>query len=223
MSETVVTATSGRPLGSRPSRRLRAQGQLPGVVYGLKKDPISVSVTYTELRDALKTEAGLNTVFQLDVDGTKETVLVRSVERDPIKQTVIHADFMRLDPTKKVKIKIPIHLVGEATAVTSEGAMVEQKMFEIEVEASPLDIPNEIQADLSMLTLENRISVADLVFPEQVIPQVPDVLSVVIPVMARAAKLGEDEEGEEGELVEGEEGAEDAEAESDESSGSGEE
>ena len=209
MDQTVVTATPGRALGSRPSRRLRAEGKLPGVVYGLGQDPITISVDYIELRDALKTDAGLNTVIQLDVKGgKKETVIVRSVQRDPIKRVVTHADFMRIDAKQLVKVKVPIHLVGDATAVTNEGAMVEQQMFEIEVEVSPLNIPSEIEADLSMLTLDRRIAVSDLVFPEGVVTTVPGEISVVTPVISRAAKLGdeldEDELGEEG--VEGEDG-----------------
>ncbi len=197
MDQTVVTATAGRALGSRSSRRLRAEGKLPGVVYGLGKDPITIAVDYAELRDALKTDAGLNTILSLDVDGAAtETVIVRSVQRHPIKRLVTHADFLRVDPKQSIKLKIPIKLIGEASAVINEGGMVEQKMFEIEVEVSPLNIPDEIEVDLSMLTLDRRIAVSDLVFPDGVTSLVPDEISVVTPVISRAAKMGlsEDEE-----------------------------
>ena len=210
MDQTVISAITGRALGSRPSRRLRAEGKLPGVVYGLGKDPVPVAVDYLELRDALKTDAGLNTVLELDIDGgAAETVIVRAVQRHLIRRDVTHADFLRVDPKQKIKLKVPIKLVGEAVAVANEGGLIEQKMFEIEVEVSPLNIPSEIEADLSLLTLDSLISVGDLNLPSGVTSLEPDDYSVVAPVVSRAAKMAlenefaEDVEGEDGE-VEGE-------------------
>jgi large subunit ribosomal protein L25 len=222
MDQTVVKATEGRTLGSRPSRRLRAEGRLPGVVYGLGKDPQSVSVSYADLRAALSGEAGMNTVLALDIDGTQQMVLVKDVQRDPIKRMVTHADFVRVDSTKKVRVKVPIKLVGDASKVTSIGAMVEQKRFELELLVSPESIPLSIEADLSALTLDDRISVGDLNLPEGSTTVIPDNISVAAAVISRAAKVAADEEeeleGEEGEEAEGEasedgdggEGADDA-------------
>ena len=211
MDQTVVTASPGRELGTRPSKRLRAEGKLPCVVYGLGRDPITVSVTYNDLRDALKTKAGLNTVIQLDLEGTEanETVIVRSVQRDPIKRVVTHADFLRVDESIPIRVKIPITLTGEPIQVLEEGGLIEQNMFEIEVEVSPLRIPQELTADISEMTLDSRIAVGDLDLPEGVTTLVPDEISVVAPVISRAAKMGLEEEGDE--LVEGEEGTQDGE------------
>lgn len=196
MDQIVVTATAGRALGSRPSRRLRAEGKLPGVVYGLGKDPLSIALDYAELRDALKTAAGLNTVLELDVDGAAtETVIVRSVQRHPIKRVVTHADFLRVDADQKVRVRVPIKLIGDAGAVTNEGGMIEQHLFEVEVEVSPLNIPDEIEADLSAVTFDQGIAVSDLVFPAGVTPLVSEDISVVAPVISRAAKMDLDEEG----------------------------
>ncbi len=208
MEQTVVKATLGRDLGSRPSRRLRAEGKLPGVVYGLGKDPQTVAVDYLELRTALNVPTGMNTVFTLEVEGASETVLVRTVQRDPIKRVVTHADFLRIDPDQSVRVKVPIIMVGEGTNVTENGGMIEQQMFEIEVEVAPNAIPEEIEADISIMTLERGLSVADLNFPNSVIPLVAEEISVVAPVIPRAAKVAEDEEG--AELLEGEEGEEGA-------------
>lgn len=214
MEQTVVKATVGREQGTRPSRRLRAEGKLPGVVYGLGKDPQAVTVDYAELRDALNSASGMNTVLSLDVDGSVETVLVRAVQRHPLQRRVTHADFLRVDPNRRVKVKVPIELVGDPSGVTEEGGMIEQKMFEIEVEVSPTDIPQSIQGDVSIMTLERGLSVADLRFPEGVSTLVPDEIAVVAPVIPRAIKvdeeLGEELLGEEGE--ETEEGAAEAEA-----------
>lgn len=221
MDQTVVTATTGRAQGTRPSRRLRAEGKLPGVVYGLGRDPIVVAVDYNALRDALKTDAGMNTVISLDVEGSeRETVIVRSVQRHPIRRDVTHADFMRVDANQAVKVKVPIHLVGEAVEVTNEGGLIEQQMFEIEVEVSPLNIPDSIEADISMMTLNSGISVGDLNLPPGSTTSLAEDISVVAPVVSRAAKMLLD--AEEAELAEGEEGvegAEDGDADGDDADG----
>jgi large subunit ribosomal protein L25 len=196
MQQTVVKASLGRQTGSRASRRLRAEGKLPGVVYGFGKDPKVVAVEYTDLRAALTGHAGMNALLTLDIDGEQETVLVREVQRDPIKRWVTHADFLRVDPDQKLRVSVPIELVGEATAVLESGAMVEQAMFEIEVEVSPDRIPDQIKVDISSLTPDSRISVADLDLPDGVESMVEDVISVVVPVVSRAAKVAADADSE---------------------------
>ncbi len=219
MQQTVLKATLGRPTGSRASRRLRADGQLPGVVYGLGKEPQAVAVDYADLRAALTGPAGMNAVFTLDLEGTEEAVLVRDVQRDPIKRTVTHADFLRIDPDQKIRVSVPIELVGEAKEVLDAGGIIEQAMYEIEVEVSPESIPESIPADVTSLTLDSRISVADLTLPAGVTTLVEDEISVVVPVVSRAAKMAEaevDEDGELGEVDEAEEGAGDDEAAADE-------
>lgn len=212
MQKTVVKATVGRDLGSRPARRLRAEGRLPGVVYGLDKDPQPVAVEFVDLRTALTGPTGMNTVITLDIDGATEVVLVRDVQRDPIKRTVTHADFLRIDPTRKVRVRVPIKLVNEAKQVTENGGMIEQNLFEIEVEVSPENIPDVIEADISDMTLDHGLAVSDLIFADSVEPLTAEDISVVTPIIPRAAKVAEDEEGEEGELdgAEGAEGSDDS-------------
>ncbi len=216
MEQTVVSATSGRVQGSRSSRRLRAEGQLPAVVYGMGKDPIPVAVSYVELRDALKGEAGMNTVINLDVDGAaSETVIVKSVQRHPIRRVVTHADFMRIDTSQQVVVKVPIRMVGEAKEVAEEGGLIEQKMFEIEVLVSPLSMPSEIEADISQMDMDTRVAVGDLKLPTGVSTTVAEDISVVIPVASRASKMTDEElDAEEaGEAAEATDDGEDADAE----------
>lgn len=204
MDQTVVTATPGRKLGSRSSRRLRAEGKLPGVVYGLGRDPITVTLTYNELRDAMKGKAGMNTVLQLDVEGSEqETVVVRSVQRDPIKRMVTHADFLRVDPSIPINVKVPITLIGEPIEVLEAGGLIEQNMFEIEVEVSPMRIPSEITVDISPMTLDSRIAIGDLNLPDGVTTVLAEEIAVVSPVIPRAAAALEEAEADE--LLEGEE------------------
>ncbi len=221
MEQTVVKASVGRDLGSRPSRRLRAEDKLPGVVYGLGKDPQTVAVDYAELRSALNVPTGMNTVFTLEIEGEAETVLVRTVQRDPIKRVVTHADFLRIDPTQAVRVKVPIEMVGDSTAVTDNGGMIEQQLFEIEVEVAPNAIPELIEADVSIMTLERGLSVADLAFDAGVTPLVPENISVVAPVIPRAAKVGAEVDEDEELLEEGEEAGEAAEGAAEDGSDDG--
>ncbi len=208
MSQSVVKATSNRPLGSGSSRRLRREGNLPGVVYGLGSEPVPIAVNYIELRDVMKGVAGLNTVFDLDIDGKNETVYVRDLQRDVIRREVTHVDFMRVDDKVPVKVKVPVKLVGDDSNLTNAGGTVEQKIFTIEIKALPTSIPLALEADVSLMTLDRRLSVGDLNLPEGVTALVDDNISVAAPVIHRAVDLGEPAEaaaGEEG-GTEGEEG-----------------
>ncbi len=207
---TVVNATTGRTTGSSASRRLRNAGQLPGVLYGLGKDPVAVEVVYDELRDALRTDAGLNTVFVLSVEGDEQDVVVRDVQRDPLKRRAIHADFLRVSNDHRVNVTIPVTLLGSAVMVAEAGGMVEQKMFSLKISCAPNHIPNALEIDISEMTIEGRLALGDVELPDGVTTKVLDKITVAASVVPRGLK-SEDEEDEEGE--EGEEGAEGEEGE----------
>lgn len=198
---TVVKATTGRKTGSSESRRLRDAGQLPGVLYGLGLDPVAVEVVYDELRDALKTDAGLNTVFMLSVDGAETEVVVRDVQRDPLKRRAIHADFLRVSNDHPVNVTVPVILDGEAKLVTEGGGMIEQKMFSLKITVAPDHIPNAISIDITDMTVDKRLALGDIELPEGVSTKVPGKITIAAPVVPRGLKS--DEEGEEGEEVEG--------------------
>lgn len=202
---TVVQAITGRPTGSRPSGRLREDGQLPGVIYGKGIEPTAVHVDYAELRDALKGVAGLNTIFTLAVDGNEHTVIVRDIQRDAIKRTVAHADFLRVDDADKIKVTVPVNLVGRAVEVLENGGIIEQKMHTLKILVDPKKVPNAIEVDVSSLGIHDRIALGDIDLPDGVSTKVNDRITICAPVIPRGLK-SEAEELEEGE--EGEEGAE---------------
>lgn len=208
--DTVVKATTGRELGTRPSRRLRAEGVLPGVVYGLGRDPQAVQVEYSALREALQGPAGLNTVFTLDVDGQQQQVIVKDIQRDIMKRTVSHADFLRVDPSTPVKITVPVTLTGHAAKVADAGALVEQKVFRIKVRALPGAIPVDIPVDISRLDMNSRIAVRDLNLPNGVEALLADRVTVAAPVGTRASRMGANAADDEFEELDGEDVAEGA-------------
>ncbi|MFW2383079.1 MAG: 50S ribosomal protein L25 [Acidimicrobiales bacterium] len=206
MEQTVVKALTTRELGSANSRRLRREGNLPGVLYGLGRDPVNVQVVYHELRDALKTEAGLNTVFRLQVEGNDDLVMVKEIQRHPVQRTPIHVDFLRIDAKQFISVDVPINMVGEAEETNVAGLLIDQILFSLTVECSPTAIPDSLDADVSILTADRNVVVSDIKLPAGVTTLVDGDDPVVSTVVPRAAI-------EEEEATEGEEGAEVAEGE----------
>jgi large subunit ribosomal protein L25 len=186
MDEIVLTAATGRTTGTRPSRRLRREGSIPAVVYGLDQDPVSVTVEWTDLRRAITTDAGLNAVIQIDIDGDRHMSLVRDVQRHPVRRDVLHVDFIRIDPDQEVVVDVPIVLVGEADEVTNNDGMVDQNLFALTVSAAPDNIPTEIELDVSALTIGDSLRVADLVLPAGVTTEVDPEDAVAVAMITRS-------------------------------------
>ena len=220
MAEITVQATTGRPTGSRASGRLRAEGKVPGTVYGLGKDPQSVAVVWRELRAALVTDAGTNALIDLHVDGAKgDLVIVKELQRHPVRRDVLHVDFLRVDADELIAMEIPIVLEGEATAVTLADGVVDQALHHLGVLSKPGDIPNEFVIDISGMQLGDVIRVGDLPLPAGVTTEADPEMAVVTSGVA-AVDLPEEGEDAEGEGAEGE-GGETAEGEGGESAEGG--
>jgi large subunit ribosomal protein L25 len=166
MAEITLPAHSGRPTGSRPSNRLRAEGKVPATVYGLGGDSVSVTVEWRELRQALTTDAGMNALINLEIDGhATELTIVKEMQRHPIRRNVMHIDFLRVSRDVAIEVEVPIVLVGEAEDVLRNGGLVDQALFHLTVKAKPGSIPNEIEVDVSGLTIGEAIRVSDLSLP----------------------------------------------------------
>src|SRR5204862_8033690 len=165
MEEVTLTAEPGRPVGSRPSRRLRATGKVPAVLYGHGTDPMALCVDSRELRNALTGDAGLNALITLKVDSQSHLAMARHLQRHPVKGSVDHVDFVIVRRDEIVSADIPIQLVGEATAVHNEDGIVDQQLFSLAIRAKPLDIPGNVEVDISELAIGDAIRVGDLKLP----------------------------------------------------------
>jgi large subunit ribosomal protein L25 len=201
--DVTLSAATGRTTGSRPSNRLRAGDRIPGVLYGLGKDPVALDVDRRELRQALTTEAGLNAIITLDVGGSSELSIVKDLQRDPVRNDVIHVDFVRVDVNVEYEVEVPIVLEGEAKQVVAEDGVVDQVLYTLSVYAKPNAIPNELTVDISDLEIGDSIRVADLSLPAGARTEVDPEEAVVTASVTRAA-IEEEEELAEGELAEGE-------------------
>ncbi len=180
MAEIKLQATTGRSLGSGPSKRILAEGKVPGVVYGLDADPIPVTVEWKPLREALTTDAGLNALIDLEIDGDVALTIVKELQRHPIKGNVIHLDFLRVSADAEISVDVPVVLTGEAEDVERNDGTVDHLLFALTVNAKPADIPNEIVVDISGLGFDAPIRVGDLTLPAGVTTDVDPEEAVVV-------------------------------------------
>jgi large subunit ribosomal protein L25 len=188
MSEVTLSASSGRETGTPSSRRLRREGAIPGVVYGMGSEPVSVQVERSEFRRAMTTEAGVNALIKLTIDDqAADHALVKEIQRHPVRREVIHIDFQRIDPLKPILLTVPLVLTGETKKVTSMGGVLEQRLRELKVTVRPDSIPTEIYVDTSKMVVDATLFVGDLELPDGVTTDVDPTLPVVAAKLTRAA------------------------------------
>ena len=186
MADLVLNTEEKTTIGSRSSRRLRRDGKVPGVLYGLGQAPEIFSVDYGELRGALTTDAGLNALIQLSINGTNQLTILKTLQRHPVKDEVIHVDFVRVDPKQELAVEVPIVLEGVAKKVTDQNGMVDQTMFSLSVLSLPDAIPNELTADVSELEINDAIRVSDVVLPEGVRTEVDPEEAIAVGTVTRS-------------------------------------
>ncbi len=209
MADVILTAEKRTGLGSGPAGRLRRDGKVPAVVYGLDTETLSVTVSARELAHILGGESGANTLITLSLDGEKHLTLARQIQRHPTRGELVHVDFIRIRRDVAVAAEVPVHVVGEAPG-TREGGLVEQLIFSLAIEAMPADIPTVIEVDVSGLDIGGQLHVLDLTIPAAVTVH-HDVGELVVQVSVPRIVVEEEEvavEGEEGELAEGAEAPE---------------
>jgi len=212
--DVTLTAETGRTTGSRSSSRLRAEDKVPAVIYGLDRDPVSVVVDRKELRRALNTEAGLNALITLQVDGHEDLTIVKDLQRHGVRRSLEHVDFLRVDRNVSIIVDVPIVLVGEAKEVENALGVVEQLLHALTVSARPGSIPPQFEADISELVIGGAVRVADLTLPPGVTTDVDPEEQIALGSGTRAEAEPEPVEAEEGEGAEGAEGGETADADS---------
>jgi len=204
MPDITLASEPRTQLGSRPSGRLRREGKVPAVVYGLGTDAVSITVPARDLQHILAGEAGANSLINLDVDGETVLTLARQIHRHATRGELVHVDFVRIDRDVAVSAEIPIHLLGEAEGV-KDGGLLEQLLFHLTIEAMPGNIPVSIEIDVEGLAIGDQLRVEDLRLPEGVSTQAEPDFVVAQVAAPRVAAVGEGEagEGEEGEAGEG--------------------
>jgi large subunit ribosomal protein L25 len=163
-----INATSRNAQGTGASRRLRKSGRVPAVVYG-NGEAVSLDLDHNTIYHALRKEAFHASVLSLDLDGKKESVLLRDFQMHPFRQQVLHIDFQRVDANKKMHMKVPLHFInGDIAPGAKSGGVISHVLNELQIACLPADLPVSINVDLSTLELGHSIHVSNVVLPKGV-------------------------------------------------------
>jgi large subunit ribosomal protein L25 len=217
----VVAAESRTDTGKNVNRRLRSKGLIPGVLYGAKKNPVHVAVSPHAIASILRSASGSNTLFDLDLGGSKKKVILKEFQMEPLKGKLIHADFYEVALDRTLEVNVHIELHGVPVGVKTQGGVLDFVTRELEIECLPMDIPEKFVVDVSHLELGKHLRVSDLTLPGKikllteldvvvahvVMPRAEEEVAPVAPVEgAEAAAAAEPEVIKKGKTVE--EGAE---------------
>jgi len=174
MEQVTLRGYTGRIHGSRESRRIRREGAVPAVVYGHGQDTISVAVDRRDLYAALHTEAGLNALINLQVNGDEYLTVAREVQRHPVQGDIIHLDFIRISLDETIEAEVPVEFIGIPVGVREGKGIVETPGASVMVSALPTNIPSHITIDITELKVGDSARVSDL-------PEIPGVTYVTEP------------------------------------------
>ena len=189
MSQEVLVVPKREKFGKAAIRDLKKQGLIPAVVYGLNEPPVAIAISPKSVARVIASDAGMNSVMFLQREGTdiQRHVILKDVQRDPITGRLRHVDFMRVDMSLKVRVKVPVRLTGTAIGVKSEGGVLDFAHREIEVECLPSLIPAHIDVDVTALKVGDSIRFDQL----SLIPNVAlvgDAHQVVCSIHGKAAE-----------------------------------
>jgi large subunit ribosomal protein L25 len=177
--------------GKGPARRTRLEGMVPAVLYGAKKDSISLAVNAKQVARILRSETGHNTIFSVQLaGGAEEKAMLKDWQVDPITNSLLHVDLLRIDVNVRMRVRVPVHTFGEPEGVKLQGGIFEMVSREVEVECLPGDIPEEFKMDVSALTIGMQLRAGDLpVDPKKVklITDAKQVLAHVVTLKAEEA------------------------------------
>ncbi len=168
MPDIVVAAQNRAETGKNVNRRLRTKGLIPGVLYGSAKKPVPVSVSPKEIGSILRSKTGENTLFDLELDGSRRKVILKEFQIEPLKGSLLHADFYEVALDRALHVNVHVELLGTPVGVKVQGGIVDWVTRELEVECLPADIPEKITVDISHLEIGKHVRVAEIKAPDKV-------------------------------------------------------
>jgi len=196
--EITVSAEVRTGRGKNEARRLRASGSAPAVLYGSGGEAVAVAVNPKEVNRILHSKAGHNTIFDLSLkDGETTPVMIVDWQNDPVKETLLHVDLKRIDLTKRIRVKVPVHAIGEPKGVKLQGGLHELITREVEIECLPNDIPEHFEIDVSELMIGQSVRAGDLVLGGSIelVSPAEAVVSHVVALKAEAEPAAATTEG----------------------------
>jgi large subunit ribosomal protein L25 len=185
-----ISARKREAQGTGASRRLRRLGKVPGILYGGDKGPVNIELDHQDLFLNLRNERFHASILTLALDGSKEQVLLRSLNMHPFKAQVQHIDFQRVSKDKKIHMKVPLHFVNaeKSPGVKEQGGVVNHVLNELDIACFPDDLPEFVEVDLGNLAVGHSLHVRDLTLPKGVELTLhknenPVVATVVVPAL----------------------------------------
>jgi large subunit ribosomal protein L25 len=176
-----IKAEKRGTFGKNASRRLRREGMIPAVLYGGDRTNVPLILKKKDIFTVLMSESGERTIFQISYDSELKNVMIKELQRNPVTDEVLHADFIQIAMDRAIRISVPVVTVGEAVGVKTEGGFVDLITREVEIECLPKNIPERMEIDISNLHLRQSLKVGDLTAPEGVkLISQPDTLLVLI-------------------------------------------
>ena len=159
MPQETLIVPKRESFGKAAIRDLKASGMIPAVVYGLNEPPVAIAISPKVVARVLASDTGMNSVMFLQREGTdiKRHVIIKDLQRDPITSRLRHVDFMRVDMTLKVRVKVPVRLVGTSVGVKAMGGVLDVAHREIELECLPSLIPAHIDVDITSLAVGDSV------------------------------------------------------------------
>ncbi|WP_097460829.1 50S ribosomal protein L25/general stress protein Ctc [Mangrovitalea sediminis] len=156
--------------GKGASRRLRREGQVPAVLYGGNQEPTSISIAHKELQKALENEAFYSHVLTINLNGKKESAILKDLQRHPYKPTLSHADFQRVNKDTEIHVHVPLHFTNEdiCAGVKTAGGVASHQITDVEVICLPGDLPEFIEVDMTDVQLDQILHLSDLKLPKGV-------------------------------------------------------
>ena len=171
MAQSSLRVKPRKRIGKSGAREVRKEGNIPAILYGQGEDSVPLVVQPDELKQALSNNAGMNTVLELEIDGSepsaKKFSMLGEVQKDPLKNKVIHIDFLAIDMEKNVKVKVPVNTQGRSEG-ERKGGKLEKLMRTIDLECLPGNIPDSIEIDVSSLNMGDFVDIASLTLGEGV-------------------------------------------------------
>lgn len=191
MSVIQLNGTRRDDLGKGGSRKARAAGRIPGVIYGHGETPVAMSVDGREFSTAMRAHKGGNAIVNLKIDGGDHTALVRDAQIDPLSRAILHLDFQRISLTETVEVEVLVHAVGTAIGVKDGGGVLELITRQLEVRCLPTAIPASIDVDVTALAVGQSLHVSDIKVEGLTIltPGDTTVITVVAPTVEEAAPV----------------------------------
>ena len=182
MATAQLSASPRTTVGKGAARTLRSAGQIPAVIYGHAREPLSLAIPAREVEKLLERVSAESTVIELTLASGVARTLIREVQRHPFKKQILHIDFQELVAGEKVSVNVPIVLTGTPDGVRLSGGILSQVMSELSIRVDPVNIPRRVEADVTHVVIGHSLHVSDLKVPEGV--EILDELEATIAVVS---------------------------------------